>query len=108
MAARQRLGVGIIGAGNISSQYLKAMRTFPVLDIRGIADMRPDVAERKAAEFGGKAASVEALLADPVYGGNFDQTGWRWLSHQPGFPRPSADKTWYRLAPAVQRRSKAT
>lgn len=51
---------------------------------------------------------LEALLADPVYGGNFDQTGWRWLSHQPGFPRPSADKTWYRLAPAVQRRSKAT
>ena len=37
MAARQRLGVGIIGAGNISSQYLKAMRDFPVLDIRAIA-----------------------------------------------------------------------
>jgi predicted dehydrogenase len=65
MAARQRLGVGIIGAGNISSQYLKAMRDFPVLDIRGLADMRPDVATRKAAEFGVTAKSVDDLLADP-------------------------------------------
>jgi len=64
MAARQRLGVGIIGAGNISSQYLTAMRDFPVLDIRGIADMRPDVATRKAAEFGVTAKSVDDLLAD--------------------------------------------
>lgn len=51
---------------------------------------------------------LEALLADPVYGGNFDQAGWRWLNHPPGFPRPPADKTWYHLAPMVQRRSKAT
>lgn len=65
MAARQRVGVGIIGAGNISSQYLKAMKAFPVLDIRGIADMKPEVAEKKAAEFGVKAVAVEALLADP-------------------------------------------
>ena len=65
MAARQRLGVGIIGAGIISSQYLKAMRAFPVLDIRGIADMKPEVADKKAAEFGVKAVTVEALLADP-------------------------------------------
>ncbi|RYE08378.1 MAG: Gfo/Idh/MocA family oxidoreductase [Hyphomicrobiales bacterium] len=65
MAARQRLGVGIIGAGNISSQYLKAMAAFPVLDIRGIADMKPEVAEKKAAEFGVQAATVDGLLADP-------------------------------------------
>ena len=65
MAARQRMGVGIIGAGNISSQYLKAMRDFPVLDIRGSADMRPEVAAKKATEFGVKSATVEALLADP-------------------------------------------
>ena len=65
MAARQRLGVGIIGAGNISSQYLRAMKAFPVLDIRGIADMKPEVAEKKAAEFGVKAVTVDALLADP-------------------------------------------
>ena len=66
MAARQRLGVGIIGAGNISSQYLKAMKDFPVLDIRAIADMRPEVATKKAAEFGVKTKSVGDLLADPT------------------------------------------
>ena len=31
---------------------------------------------------------LEALLSDPVYGGNPDGIGWRWLKHQPGFPRP--------------------
>ncbi len=36
---------------------------------------------------------LEALLADPAYGGNPDQIGWKWLHHQPGFPRPPADKT---------------
>ena len=65
MAAGQRLGVGIIGAGNISSQYLKAMKAFPVLDIRGIADMRPEVAKTKGAEFKVAAKTVDELLADP-------------------------------------------
>ncbi len=31
----------------------------------------------------------EALLSDPVYGGNTDMIGWQWLEHQPGFPRPT-------------------
>lgn len=39
----------------------------------------------------------EALLSDPVYGGNVDQAGWRWLEHQPGFPRPPADYTYQKL-----------
>ena len=64
MSNSGRVGVGIIGCGNISSAYLKAMQGFPVLDIRGIADMKPEVAEKRAAEFGLKAVSVEALLAD--------------------------------------------
>jgi len=40
---------------------------------------------------------IESLLADPVYGGNIDGAGWRWLAHQPGFPTPPPDKRWYRL-----------
>ncbi len=40
---------------------------------------------------------VEALLTDPVYGGNIDEAGWRWLEHVPGFPRPPLDKTFLRL-----------
>ena len=30
----------------------------------------------------------EALLCDPQYGGNPDATGWEWLEHNPGQPRP--------------------
>jgi gluconate 2-dehydrogenase gamma chain len=40
---------------------------------------------------------LEALLADPVYGGNPQGIGWRWLEHQPGYPTPPPDKVWYRL-----------
>ncbi len=50
---------------------------------------------------------LEALLADPVYGGNRERIGWEWLEHQPGFPTPPPDKTWYRLAAPVQFRRKA-
>ena len=32
---------------------------------------------------------LEALLADPQYGGNPEQKGWKWLSHYPGYPRPT-------------------
>jgi gluconate 2-dehydrogenase gamma chain len=45
--------------------------------------------------------TLEALLADPVYGGNKDEAGWKWLQHQPGYPTPGADKTWDKL---LQRR----
>jgi gluconate 2-dehydrogenase gamma chain len=45
--------------------------------------------------------TLEALLMDPVYGGNPNGIGWKWLAHQPGFPSPPADKTWDRL---LQRR----
>ncbi len=31
----------------------------------------------------------EALLLDPVYGGNPDGVGWKWLNHDPGLPRPN-------------------
>lgn len=50
---------------------------------------------------------LEALLADPVYGGNPDGIGWKWLEHQPGYPRPPADKSWYKLAQPVRYQRKA-
>ena len=65
MSAARRVGVGIVGAGNISSQYLKAIAGFDVLEIVGIADMKPEVADKRAAEFGVPTAPVDALLADP-------------------------------------------
>lgn len=60
-----RVGIGIIGCGNISGAYLEAAKDFPILDIKGLSDAKPETAEAKAAEFGLKAASVEALLDDP-------------------------------------------
>ena len=40
---------------------------------------------------------LEALLLDPVYGGNPDGIGWKWLEHQPGFPRPGKDQIYRRF-----------
>lgn len=31
---------------------------------------------------------LEAMLGDPIYGGNRADSGWKWLNHTPGFPRP--------------------
>src|SRR4029450_9254609 len=61
----KKVGVGVIGCGVISGAYLKAAKGFPILDIRGLADMGPDPAEAPPRGFGLKAVSVDALLADP-------------------------------------------
>ena len=42
----RKVGIGIIGCGVISTAYLRAAQRFPVLDIKAVADMRSDVAER--------------------------------------------------------------
>lgn len=46
---------------------------------------------------------IEALLTDPVYGGNPNGIGWAWLQHQPGFPRPTEDKKYFKLGKATYR-----
>ena len=40
---------------------------------------------------------LEALLTDPVYGGNPGGVGWKWLEHQPGSLRPTPDKRYFLL-----------
>lgn len=60
-----RVGVGVIGCGNIAPAYLKAMRDFPILDVRGLADMDPARAQARADEFGLPAREIDALFADP-------------------------------------------
>jgi predicted dehydrogenase len=60
-----RVGIGVIGCGNISPAYLKAAQLFPILDIRALADLNMAAAEARAKEFDLKAVSIEALLADP-------------------------------------------
>ena len=40
---------------------------------------------------------IESLLTTPVYGGNPDGVGWRWLAHIPGFPLPPPGKRYMEL-----------
>lgn len=40
---------------------------------------------------------MEALLTDPVYGGNPKGIGWQWLGHTPGSPRPPKHKRYFLL-----------
>ncbi len=62
----KRVSVGVIGCGNISAAYLKAAKTFPILDIVALSDMNFAAAEARSAEFGVPAKTVEAVLADPA------------------------------------------
>lgn len=50
---------------------------------------------------------LEALLTDPVYGGNPGGIGWTWLQHQPGFPTPTEDKKYFKLRKQIHRNLKA-
>ncbi|MFC4243164.1 Gfo/Idh/MocA family protein [Gryllotalpicola reticulitermitis] len=60
------VGVGVIGAGNISTQYLTNLTSFPDVDVRFIADIDLDRAEFQAQAFGVPGfGTVEQLLADP-------------------------------------------
>lgn len=60
------VGVGVIGAGNISTQYLTNLTAFPDLDVRFVADIDLERAAEQAAKFGVPASgTVEELLADP-------------------------------------------
>ncbi len=60
-----KLGIGIIGCGNISTSYLRLGPLFAALDMRAVADINMDTAEARAAEFGVRAETVEDLLRAP-------------------------------------------
>lgn len=61
------LGVGIIGAGNISAAYLRLGPLFKGLEIRAVADINPEAAAARAEEFGVRASGVDELLdADDI------------------------------------------
>jgi len=60
-----KLGIGIIGCGNISTAYLKLAPLFKGLEVRAVADINMDAAKVRAAEFNVKAQSVDELLANP-------------------------------------------
>ena len=60
----QKLGIGIIGCGNISTAYLNLAPNFKALEVRAVADINMDAANARAADYEGvRAETVEGLLA---------------------------------------------
>lgn len=58
----EKVGIGIVGCGVISPAYINASRMFPNIEIRGVADMRTDAAEKRGAEFGIPAMRIDHML----------------------------------------------
>jgi predicted dehydrogenase len=46
------VGVGVVGAGIVSDEYLANLTRFPDVDVRVVADLYPDRAAQRAAEYG--------------------------------------------------------
>lgn len=55
-------GVGIMGAGNISAAYLRLAPLFKNLEVRAIADILPEAARKRAAEYNVAAQTPDELL----------------------------------------------
>lgn len=65
MTGSGRVGVGLVGAGNISTEYLRNLTSFPDLDVRFVADLDVARARAQATAFGvERAGSPAELLRD--------------------------------------------
>jgi predicted dehydrogenase len=58
----KKLGVGIIGCGNISTIYMQNMGKFAGVKLVACADVRAEAAEAQATAHGIKALAIDALL----------------------------------------------
>ncbi len=63
--SKAKLGIGVIGCGNISMTYLRNAALFAGVELRACADISSDAAALRAREYGIRASSVDQLLADP-------------------------------------------
>jgi predicted dehydrogenase len=60
------VGVGLIGAGTISDQYLTHLTSFPDVKVHIVGDLFPEAAAARAAEYGIPASgTTEDVLAHP-------------------------------------------
>jgi predicted dehydrogenase len=60
------VGLGVVGAGNISAQYLTTLARFPDLRVQIVGDLLPDRAEDRAREHGVDAwGTPQDVLAHP-------------------------------------------
>ena len=65
-AGRGPVKVGIVGCGTISGIYLKNSKLLDAFEVVACADLLPERARARAAEYGvARAGTVEELLADP-------------------------------------------
>ncbi|TIO08572.1 Gfo/Idh/MocA family oxidoreductase [Mesorhizobium sp.] len=58
----RKLGIGVIGCGNISNAYLSFAPLFRGIEMRACADINMDAAKARAKEFKLRAETVEGLL----------------------------------------------
>jgi predicted dehydrogenase len=66
LGKNDKIGVGIIGCGNISPIYCQTLKKFRHLDLTALADLDVERAKQRAVEFGiAKGCSVKEILADP-------------------------------------------
>ncbi|TKT82737.1 Gfo/Idh/MocA family oxidoreductase [Aquamicrobium sp. LC103] len=61
----RKLGVGIVGCGNISITYLSLAPLFKGIEMRACSDIDMKAAEARAKEFGVRAQSIDEMLAAP-------------------------------------------
>ncbi len=59
----RHLDIGVVGCGSIAETYLRNAALFPGVKVRACADLSPEAARLRAAEFGLRAMSPDALLA---------------------------------------------
>jgi predicted dehydrogenase len=61
----KKLGIAILGCGNIAEPYAETIAAYPEVELVGMADLDSGRAKELAAKFGGQAyPSMEAMLAD--------------------------------------------
>ncbi|MGL5735820.1 MAG: Gfo/Idh/MocA family protein, partial [Beijerinckiaceae bacterium] len=58
----RKIGVGVVGCGVISKAYMTAMKRFPQIELKAVADMRTAPAEERGREFGVPAMRVDDML----------------------------------------------
>src|SRR6201987_2520935 len=57
-----KIGVGVVGCGVISKAYMTAMKRFPQIELKAVADMRAAPAQERGREFGVPGMRVDELL----------------------------------------------
>lgn len=65
MQKKAKIGIGVIGCGDISGQYIRNMQAMDGLNVRFVADIDQAKARAAAETYGLRAVDLEAILADP-------------------------------------------